>query len=82
MPANMTVPNRPHTIRQAAAVLGISYRALEDTLHRGEIPSYKIGGARRIRPDVLEAILAGRDPWTVVTPATMDGPPADDPSGA
>lgn len=44
---------------QALAVyLSLSGRTVRDLLRRGEIPSYKIGGARRIDPDDVDRYLA------------------------
>ncbi len=41
-----------------AAYLSLSGRTIRDMLKRGEIPSYKIRGARRIDPDDVDRYLA------------------------
>jgi excisionase family DNA binding protein len=49
------------TVRQLATRLGISERSARDLVARGVIPSYKIGGSRRIDPaDVPDALAACR----------------------
>ena len=45
------------TARQVADVLGVHENWVYDQAARGELPSYKIGGARRFRAHELEAWL-------------------------
>ncbi len=48
------------TPKQLAEKLSLHERTVRDMLRRGEIPSYKLGGARRIDPEDLETFLAKR----------------------
>lgn len=43
-----------------AGYLSLSGRTVRDMLRRGEIPSYKLGGARRIDPEDVDRYLAER----------------------
>jgi excisionase family DNA binding protein len=38
----------------------VSERTVRELLRTGELPSYKVAGARRIDPDDVDAWLAGR----------------------
>ncbi|HEX8743601.1 MAG TPA: helix-turn-helix domain-containing protein [Thermoleophilaceae bacterium] len=54
----MPPPRRPLlTPRDVAEQLQISRSTLYEMLRRGELPSYKIAGARRIDPDDLDRYL-------------------------
>lgn len=46
------------TMESLAAYLSLSTRTVRDMLKRGVIPSYKIGGARRIKPEDVDRYLA------------------------
>lgn len=46
------------TPQTLASYLSLSGRTIRDMLKRGEIPSYKIGGARRIDPADVDRYLA------------------------
>ena len=48
------------TTRSLAAYLSLSERTVRDLLRIGEIPSYKIAGARRISPADVDSWLQGR----------------------
>jgi excisionase family DNA binding protein len=48
------------TIETLAQYLSLSERTVRDMLKSGEIPSYKIGGARRIDPDDVDRFLEAR----------------------
>jgi excisionase family DNA binding protein len=48
------------TPRGLAAYLSISERTVRELLRTGELPSYKVAGARRIDPDDVDAWLAKR----------------------
>ena len=48
------------TPRTLATYLAVSERTLRELLRTGEIPSYKIAGARRIDPADVDAWLAQR----------------------
>ena len=49
-------PMRPFfTMESLAAYLSLSTRTVRDMLKQGVIPSYKIGGARRIEPAAVAA---------------------------
>jgi excisionase family DNA binding protein len=43
---------------EAAAALGISRAKVYQLLASGEIPSFKLGGNRRVHPDALSAYVA------------------------
>ena len=55
-------PSMPETLalrpREAAAALGISERKFWELANRGEVPSVKLGRARRFPVDALRAWLA------------------------
>jgi len=52
-------PMRPFfTVASLAVYLGLSERTITDWLRDGILPSYKIGGARRIDPADVDAYLA------------------------
>jgi excisionase family DNA binding protein len=46
------------TERTLAAYLAVSDRTIRNWIRRGELPSYKLGAARRIDPADLEDFLA------------------------
>ncbi len=46
------------TERTLAAYLAVSDRTIRNWIRRGELPSYKLGAARRIDPADVEAFLA------------------------
>jgi excisionase family DNA binding protein len=48
------------TERTLAAFLAVSDRTVRDWIRRGHLPSYKLGGSRRIDPADVEAFLAAR----------------------
>jgi excisionase family DNA binding protein len=48
------------TPRGLAAYLSLSERTVRELLRRGELPSYKVAGARRIDPDDVDVWLAKR----------------------
>lgn len=48
------------TERTLAERLAVSDRTIRDWIRRGELPSYKLGGSRRIDPVDVEAFLAAR----------------------
>ena len=46
------------TERSLAAYLAVSDRTIRNWIRRGELPSYKLGAARRIDPADVEGFLA------------------------
>jgi excisionase family DNA binding protein len=48
------------TERSLAAYLAVSDRTIRNWIRRGELPSYKLGAARRIDPADVDAFLAQR----------------------
>jgi excisionase family DNA binding protein len=48
------------TERTLAAYLAVSDRTIRNWIRRGELPSYKLGAARRIDPTDVDAFLAQR----------------------
>ncbi len=48
------------TERTLAAYLAVSDRTIRNWIRRGELPSYKLGAARRIDPIDVDAFLAQR----------------------
>jgi len=48
------------TERTLAAYLAVSDRTIRNWIRRGELPSYKLGAARRIDPSDVDAFLAQR----------------------
>jgi excisionase family DNA binding protein len=48
------------TPRGLAEYLSLSERTVRELLRTGELPSYKVAGARRIDPDDVDAWLADR----------------------
>lgn len=48
------------TERTLAAYLSVSDRTIRNWIRRGELPSYKLGAARRIDPVDVEDFLARR----------------------
>jgi excisionase family DNA binding protein len=48
------------TERTLAAYLAVSDRTIRNWIRRGELPSYKLGAARRIDPADVEDFLARR----------------------
>jgi excisionase family DNA binding protein len=51
-----------YTERTLAEVLAVSGRTVRNWIHRGELPSYKLGAARRIDPaDVEDFLTRHRD---------------------
>ncbi len=55
-------PSEPpfFTERTLAAYLAVSDRTIRNWIRRGELPSYKLGAARRIDPADVDAFLASR----------------------
>ncbi len=51
-------PERFFTERTLAAYLAVSDRTIRNWIRRGELPSYKLGAARRINPADVEDFLA------------------------
>lgn len=52
-----TVEHGAYTTTQAAAILGVSHVAVRRWVAAGQIPSFKIATSRRIRRDVIEAVM-------------------------
>ncbi|MDX6602775.1 MAG: Helix-turn-helix domain [Solirubrobacterales bacterium] len=48
------------TERSLAAYLAVSDRTIRNWIRRGELPSYKLGAARRIDPSDVDTFLAQR----------------------
>jgi excisionase family DNA binding protein len=48
------------TTRSLARRLALSERTVRDLIRRGDIPSYKVAGARRIDPQDVDIWLADR----------------------
>lgn len=48
------------TERSLAVYLSVSERTIRNWIRRGELPSYKLGAARRIDPADVDAFLAQR----------------------
>lgn len=48
------------TERSLAAYLAVSDRTIRNWIRRGELPSYKLGAARRINPADVDTFLAER----------------------
>jgi excisionase family DNA binding protein len=61
--------------RQVAELLGVHENWVYDQAARGDLPSYKIGGARRFDPDELRAWLAGHR--QAMDPRVGPGPGTD-----
>ncbi len=55
-----TQPRTFFTERTLAEYLAVSDRTVRDWIRRRELPSYKLGGSRRIDPADVEAFLAER----------------------
>jgi excisionase family DNA binding protein len=55
-------PSEPtfFTERTLAAYLAVSDRTIRNWIRRGELPSYKLGAARRIDPADVDAFLESR----------------------
>lgn len=55
-------PNKPNffTERTLADFLTVSDRTIRNWIRRGELPSYKLGAARRIDPADVEHFLSRR----------------------
>ena len=54
------------TPKSLAAYLALSERTVREMLRRGALPSYRVGGARRIDPSDVNSYLAGRREGDVV----------------
>jgi excisionase family DNA binding protein len=54
------VSSRFFTERTLAAHLAVSDRTIRNWISRGDLPSYKLGASRRIRPEDVERFLARR----------------------
>jgi excisionase family DNA binding protein len=50
-----------YTERTLAEFLAVSDRTVRNWIHRGELPSYKLGAARRIDPADVEDFLAATE---------------------
>lgn len=48
------------TVREVMRRLGLKERTVRELLATGELPSVKIGGARRVETAELEAFIAAR----------------------
>ncbi len=48
------------TPKTLATYLALSERTVREMLRRGALPSYRVGGARRIDPSDVDSYLAGR----------------------
>jgi excisionase family DNA binding protein len=55
-------PERLVSVKEAAHFLSLSPRTVRDKAQIGEIPSVKIGGARRYRLSALAAWVAEQNP--------------------
>ena len=62
MSVRVTQPDRRafFTPKSLAAYLALSERTVREMLRRGALPSYRVGGARRIDPSDVDSYLAGR----------------------
>lgn len=60
MQRNPAAPPSFFTERTLVAYLAVSDRTIRNWIRRGELPSYKLGAARRIDPADVEAFLAQR----------------------
>jgi excisionase family DNA binding protein len=60
MQRNPAASPRFFTERTLAAYLAVSDRTIRNWIRRGELPSYKLGAARRIDPTDVDAFLAQR----------------------
>jgi excisionase family DNA binding protein len=66
------------TAREVAELLGVHENWVYDQAVAGDLPSYKIGGARRFRPDEIEAWLTaqrGAPPTAQVPPTSVPRSP-------
>ena len=57
-----TIASNTHrllTVKQAAEVLSVSHTTVYKMLKSGELESVKIGAARRIKSDSVEAVING-----------------------
>jgi excisionase family DNA binding protein len=54
------------TPKSLAAYRAVSERTVREMLRRGALPSYRVGGARRIDPSDVDAYLAERREGAVV----------------
>jgi excisionase family DNA binding protein len=60
-PADRVQDLRPfYTTQSLARRLSLSERTVRDLIRRGEIPSYKVAGARRFDPADIDSWLAQR----------------------
>jgi excisionase family DNA binding protein len=55
-----TQPRAFFTERTLAEYLSVSDRTVRDWIRHGKLPSYKLGGSRRIDPTDVDAFLAAR----------------------
>jgi excisionase family DNA binding protein len=55
-----TSPGAFFTERSLATYLAVSDRTIRNWIRRGELPSYKLGAARRIDPADVDTFLARR----------------------
>jgi excisionase family DNA binding protein len=64
----VTAPDRRafFTPKSLATYLALSERTVREMLRRGALPSYRVGGARRIDPSDVDSYLAGRREGDVV----------------
>lgn len=60
MGRNSAPPEGFFTERSLAAYLSVSDRTIRNWIRRGELPSYKLGAARRIDPADVDRFLAER----------------------
>jgi excisionase family DNA binding protein len=60
MRENSAQSERFFTERTLAAYLAVSDRTIRNWIRSGELPSYKLGAARRIDPADVDAFLAER----------------------
>jgi excisionase family DNA binding protein len=60
MGENSVQPEAFFTERTLAAYLSVSDRTIRNWIRRGELPSYKLGTARRIDPADVDAFLEAR----------------------
>lgn len=60
MGRNSTPSEGFFTERSLAAYLSVSDRTIRNWIRRGELPSYKLGAARRIDPTDVDRFLAER----------------------
>ncbi len=69
------VEREVYSTEQVATLLGVDLRTVKCWIANGQIPSFRIGHCRRIRKDVIEAIM---NPTCSVQPRVGDWETAED----